>query len=572
MSAAHGRSSHADAADAVGDAPAPRPGGAPAARRRAPRSIRFEPSARTLAAMGLNAMAEDRSAAVVAAAYADAAAHAGERAHRLPPGAARPPPPRRLHRLPPDAVRQPARGGPGDGRRLRARERRLRGAAARRGSSPQAEALGARRPPGVAVDLGCGPGWYTAALGAPVVALDAALAMVRRTREVAPGRLGVQADLLAPARSGAARWRRAGPATPTCTSARSRSRWRSTTCTASLAPGAPIELTLFARRRRGLRGVFPDDDFPGRWFSTWTEERLRDVARTAPASRVDELVADARGGGDPGFTIRAHRAPTLPDFVGAGHAAARVRPQPERARRRRGRRATSPPATASGPPPSRPGSSPATATLATRSVAPRHRDDRPREAGDAAGRRAHPRRVPRRPRAARPPVRVAASRRPSASSAWPAGGRPSTGAPQPGWQDRGRRRASGLRDAVHQRPQRRHAAAGARRPPPRRGWPPAALDRPVKYGAAHGRTTGTAGRVHARARPRAELQREHVLQPLRPDGGRRRLVPLRQPRQRGLRGDDRVPLPARRPGRLHVQAARDRQQRRLRRRRHPAST
>ena len=38
--------------------------------------VRFEPSARTLAVMGLNAMAEDRSAAVVAAAYADAAAHA----------------------------------------------------------------------------------------------------------------------------------------------------------------------------------------------------------------------------------------------------------------------------------------------------------------------------------------------------------------------------------------------------------------------------------------------------------------------------------------------------------------
>src|SRR3546814_12454462 len=61
-----------------------------------------------------------------------------------------------------------------------------------------AEAFGARRPEGVAVDLGCGPGWYTAALGEPVVALDAALAMLRRTREVAPGSLAVQAELGAP--------------------------------------------------------------------------------------------------------------------------------------------------------------------------------------------------------------------------------------------------------------------------------------------------------------------------------------------------------------------------------------
>src|SRR3546814_9851485 len=63
------------------------------------------------------------------------------------------------------------------------------------GRLPEAEASGARRPEGVAVDLGCGPGWYTAALGEPVVALDAALAMLRRQREVAPGSLAVQAEL-----------------------------------------------------------------------------------------------------------------------------------------------------------------------------------------------------------------------------------------------------------------------------------------------------------------------------------------------------------------------------------------
>ena len=86
MSAAHGRSTHADAAMRW------------AMHRRLEQEvrrlrdqgtevIRFEPSAPTLAAMGLNPMADDRTEAVVAAAYADAANHASERrtAFRLAP-------------------------------------------------------------------------------------------------------------------------------------------------------------------------------------------------------------------------------------------------------------------------------------------------------------------------------------------------------------------------------------------------------------------------------------------------------------------------------------------------------
>ena len=52
-----------------------------------------------------------------------------------------------------------------------------------------------------------------------------------------------------------------------------------------------------------------------------------------------------------------------------------------------------------------------------------------------------------------------------------------------------------------------------------------------------------------------------------PEHAHRRLLPHRQPGQRGLRRDDGVPVPARRPGRLHVQAPDDRPQRRPRRRR-----
>jgi NTE family protein len=86
MSAAHGRSSHADAPVRWAmhrrlEQEVRR------LRSRGTDVIRFEPSARTLSAMGVNAMAEDRSAEVVPAAYADAAHHAHERgtAFRLAP-------------------------------------------------------------------------------------------------------------------------------------------------------------------------------------------------------------------------------------------------------------------------------------------------------------------------------------------------------------------------------------------------------------------------------------------------------------------------------------------------------
>ena len=71
--------------------------------------------------------------------------------------------------------------------------------AARRGpiDLDRAVALGARRPSGVVADLGSGPGWYTSALGHPVVALDAAAAMLRLTRKAAPTAWVVQGDLAA---------------------------------------------------------------------------------------------------------------------------------------------------------------------------------------------------------------------------------------------------------------------------------------------------------------------------------------------------------------------------------------
>jgi TDG/mug DNA glycosylase family protein len=176
-----------------------------------------------------------------------------------------------------------------------------------------AEALGARREPGVVADLGAGPGWYTTALGDPVVAFDAAGAMLRHTKGVAPTALAVQGDLARlPFRRGGlgGAWAR-----------NSYVHLRAVDVPVALgelhhalAVGAPAELTFFAGELEG-RSLFPDDDFPGRWFSTWTEARLRDVVHGAGFA-IDGLEVRADGPGERGFIVRAVRARSLPDSVG----------------------------------------------------------------------------------------------------------------------------------------------------------------------------------------------------------------------------------------------------------------
>ena len=90
------------------------------------------------------------------------------------------------------------------------------------------------------------------------------------------------------------------------------SRWRSATCTDRSPPDAPVELTLFRGDDEG-RGIFPDDDFPGRWFSTWTDERLHDVIHGAGFT-LDDLEVRRPGRGEQGFRVRMHaraaRSPT----------------------------------------------------------------------------------------------------------------------------------------------------------------------------------------------------------------------------------------------------------------------
>ena len=177
----------------------------------------------------------------------------------------------------------------------------------------EAERFGALVDRGPAVDLGSGPGWYTDALGQPAVALDAALAMLRRTREVAPSCLPVQADLGAlPFRFGSlgGGWARntyvhlVAADLPMALADLHR----------SLRVEAPVELTFFGGDVEGWE-IFPDDDLPGRWFSTWRRERLLDVIAGAGFT-LDEL--EDHQGSELRFTVRARRDRTLPDTVGPG--------------------------------------------------------------------------------------------------------------------------------------------------------------------------------------------------------------------------------------------------------------
>lgn len=175
-----------------------------------------------------------------------------------------------------------------------------------------AERFGARVTEGLPVDLGCGPGWYTDALGRPAIALDATEATVRRTRAVAPTALAVRADLAAlpfRPRSLGGGWAR-----------NTYVHLRSDEVPVALADlhralrvGAPVELTFFGGEVEGRR-VFPDDDLPGRWFSTWSEQRLRDVVAGAGFSLNELEVTETADGTR--YTVRATRAQTLPDTVG----------------------------------------------------------------------------------------------------------------------------------------------------------------------------------------------------------------------------------------------------------------
>ena len=171
----------------------------------------------------------------------------------------------------------------------------------------------ARRVPDGAwrADLGCGPGWHAEHLGQPLVALDAAHAMLQETRVRVPGAALVQADIEAlPFRRGSlgGAWAKASylhvPA--------ERLPMTLGDLHFALALGAPVEITVHSGRR-------PEgwvDEFEGRLFSAWSPEGLADMV-TGAGFAVDDV---SLTGGERAewVRLRATRMRSLADSVGPG--------------------------------------------------------------------------------------------------------------------------------------------------------------------------------------------------------------------------------------------------------------
>ena len=186
----------------------------------------------------------------------------------------------------------------------------------RRSYSPhRAEAFAAAvRPGGVRLDLGSGPGHYLPFLGTPVVAADAAPAMLTEARRRHGPLPAVAADLEAvPVRRGALAgvWASKclqhipGERLPLALAGLHR----------ALEVGGVLDLSLFGGE--GEDRTAADDDFPDRLFTHWEPEVLRDLLVGAGFT-VDEVEVSPRPDGWDAISARATRARTLPDTVGAG--------------------------------------------------------------------------------------------------------------------------------------------------------------------------------------------------------------------------------------------------------------
>ncbi|HEV7760520.1 MAG TPA: methyltransferase domain-containing protein, partial [Acidimicrobiales bacterium] len=188
--------------------------------------------------------------------------------------------------------------------------------------SDRAEAFAALLPEGtLRLDLGCGPGHYLPHLGRPVVAADAAVAMVReavtRHPDPGPGLTGVVCDLEAvPFARGsfggvwASKSLQHVPAErlPLALAGLHR----------ALAVGGVLDLTVFTGD--GADASPSDDEFPGRYFAWWQPEALRHVLTGAgfdvTSLQADDPPLDRPDDGHTRLTARATRARTLADTVG----------------------------------------------------------------------------------------------------------------------------------------------------------------------------------------------------------------------------------------------------------------
>ena len=168
------------------------------------------------------------------------------------------------------------------------------------------------RPDGITADLGCGPGWHTAALPSPALAVDAARSMLEMVPDHAPDALRCRADLAAlPLASGslAGAWASRSYVhldrrhVPLALADLHR----------ALAPGAPIVLHLF--EGDADFEPFSDDDFPGRLYSQWPRDWIAPLVEGA-GFMLDSLEQMGRPPKAATLIVKGRRARTLPDTVG----------------------------------------------------------------------------------------------------------------------------------------------------------------------------------------------------------------------------------------------------------------
>ena len=155
-------------------------------------------------------------------------------------------------------------------------------------------------------DLGSGPGWYSAALGTPVVALDAAHAMLQRVPEFAPDAWRVQGDLerlpfRRAALSGA--WAHKSymhvPA--------ERVPMALAELHGAVALGGSVHLQVTCDQLP----VEGSDPFTGRHFTHFTTAQFREIVEGAGFE-----VLSSRDDGEEWIDVEATRAHMLPDTVG----------------------------------------------------------------------------------------------------------------------------------------------------------------------------------------------------------------------------------------------------------------
>jgi TDG/mug DNA glycosylase family protein len=176
------------------------------------------------------------------------------------------------------------------------------------GSLDPVRAFAAAVPPSTPrrLDLACGPGWHTVALGEPVVATDAAVAMLELVAERAPGVPRVAHDLEAlPFAAGSF----GGVWAHKCLMHIAAERLP--LALADLQRVLAVGGVMHARVSCDQLAPEGNDPFGGRHFTYWEPEHLRRVVIGAGFD-VTSLTDD----GDEWIDVAATRLRTLPDVVG----------------------------------------------------------------------------------------------------------------------------------------------------------------------------------------------------------------------------------------------------------------